>query len=134
MPYRAKGPKGTRDTSKERSHQQENTFKSKAKFFWPFRERSLRAHSLSRKIQCAINTYYEVWFHFKMRQRCRNREANFYRPGPLRWSLSVGISRRSGNFFKPQKSIILKGFSTHNIFHIFRHALTFRPNKRDNTL
>jgi hypothetical protein len=29
----------------------------------------------------------------------------------FRWSLSVGISRSSGIFFKPQKSIILKGFS-----------------------
>ena len=29
----------------------------------------------------------------------------------LRWSLSVGILRSSGIFFKPQKSIILKGFS-----------------------
>jgi hypothetical protein len=29
----------------------------------------------------------------------------------LRWSLSVGFSRSSGIFFKPQKSIILNGFS-----------------------
>ena len=29
----------------------------------------------------------------------------------MRWSLSVGISKSSGIFFKPQKSIILKGFS-----------------------
>jgi hypothetical protein len=29
----------------------------------------------------------------------------------LRWSLSVGILRSSGIFFKPQKSIISNGFS-----------------------
>jgi hypothetical protein len=29
----------------------------------------------------------------------------------VRWSFSVGISRSSGIFFKPQKSIILNGFS-----------------------
>ena len=40
----------------------------------------------------------------------------------MRWSLSAGISRRSGNFFKPQKCIILKESSAHSNKPIKSHC------------